>query len=203
MSVYRKLQEARVKLQNTKLKKSGKNKFAGYEYFELGDFVPAIQTICNEVGICGIISFTAQDATLTIHDVDGGEPVVFSSPMSSAQLKGCHDVQNLGAVQTYLRRYLWTNAFELVEHDVLDATLGAPVADKKINPKQRAELASLLAQSHTHKGQFLSHFEVDSLDRFPVGRLDEAKAVLTKKISKLNAKDSEGNLAEKPLKSEA
>jgi hypothetical protein len=45
--------------------------------------------------------------------------------MSSAALKGCHDVQNLGAVISYLRRYLWTNAFEIVEHDVLDATTGS------------------------------------------------------------------------------
>jgi hypothetical protein len=44
--------------------------------------------------------------------------------MSRAELKGCHEVQNLGAVQTYLRRYLWTTAFEVVEHDALDATTG-------------------------------------------------------------------------------
>jgi hypothetical protein len=63
-------------------------------------------------------------AYLTIHDTDGEGYVTFTSPMSSAALKGCHDVQNLGAVQTYLRRYLWTNAFEIVEHDALDATTG-------------------------------------------------------------------------------
>jgi hypothetical protein len=44
--------------------------------------------------------------------------------MSSAALKGCHDVQNLGAVQTYLRRYLWVNAFEIVEHDALEPLTG-------------------------------------------------------------------------------
>jgi hypothetical protein len=55
--------------------------------------------------------------------------------MSSAALKGCHDVQNLGAVQTYLRRYLWTNAFEIVEHDALDATTGGVEPAKKPEPK--------------------------------------------------------------------
>ena len=126
MSVYKKLQDARLLLQNTKLSKSGKNKFAGYEYFELGDFLPAIQTICQKVGLCGVVSFNQEMAYLTIYDTDGGDSnfVTFTSPMSSAALKGCHDVQNLGAVQTYLRRYLWTNAFEIVEHDALDATMG-------------------------------------------------------------------------------
>lgn len=131
MSVYKKLQEARILLQNTKLNKSGKNKFAGYEYFELGDFLPHIQNICNKVGLCGVVSFTGETAYLTIHDTDGEGFVTFTSPMSSAALKGCHDVQNLGAVQTYLRRYLWTNAFEIVEHDALDATTGASEPVKK------------------------------------------------------------------------
>jgi hypothetical protein len=125
MSVYKKLQEARILLQNTKLNKSGKNKFAGYEYFELGDFLPQIQNICKNVGLCGVLSFNHDMAYLQITDVEDGTSVMFTSPMSSAALKGCHDVQNLGAVQTYLRRYLWTNAFEIVEHDALDATMGA------------------------------------------------------------------------------
>ena len=142
MSVYKKLQQARMLLQNTKLSKSGKNKFAGYEYFELGDFLPAIQKICHEIGLCGIVSFNHEMAYLQINDVEDGTSIMFTSPMSSAALKGCHDVQNLGAVQTYLRRYLWTNAFEIVEHDALDATTGAvevkPIA--KVEPKSSPKI---------------------------------------------------------------
>jgi hypothetical protein len=44
--------------------------------------------------------------------------------MKEANLKGCHAIQNLGAVETYTRRYLWVTALEIVEHDVLDATTG-------------------------------------------------------------------------------
>jgi hypothetical protein len=138
MSIYKKLQEARIQLQNTKLKKSGHNKFAGYYYFELGDFLPEIQNICNKMGLCGIISFNQDMAYLQITDIDDGASIMFTSPMSSAALKGCHDVQNLGAVQTYLRRYLWVNAFEIVEHDALEPTVGsaeAPVAKKIDLPK--------------------------------------------------------------------
>jgi hypothetical protein len=132
MSVYKKLQDARIKLQNTELKKSGHNKFAGYKYFELGDFLPAIQNICADMGLCGVISFNHEMAYLQITDVEDGTAIMFTSPMSSAALKGCHDVQNLGAVQTYLRRYLWVNCFEISEHDALDATLGSD-APKKPN----------------------------------------------------------------------
>ena len=141
MSIYRKLQEARIQLQRTKLSKSGKNKFAGYEYFELADFLPEIQEICLKVGLCGIVSFTPDTAYLTFHDIDAVEPNVatsfttFTSPMSSAQLKGCHEVQNLGAVQTYLRRYLWTMAFEICEHDSLDAVTGKETGKEITNEK--------------------------------------------------------------------
>lgn len=135
MSVYKKLQAARIKLQNTKLTKSGKNKFAGYEYFELGDFLPAIQNICHEAGLCGVVSYTNDLAYLNIYDVETNDCIVFTSPMSKAELKGCHDVQNLGAVQTYLRRYLWTAAFEIVEHDALDATTGSVKPEPKVEPK--------------------------------------------------------------------
>jgi len=131
MGVYKKLQEARILLQNTKLNKSGKNKFAGYEYFELSDFLPAIQTICSDIGLCGVVSFNHEMAFLQINDVEDGTSIMFTSPMSSAALKGCHDVQNLGAVQSYLRRYLWVNCFEICEHDSLDATTGAVEVVKK------------------------------------------------------------------------
>lgn len=125
MSVHKKLMQARIELQGTQLKKSGQNKFAGYSYFELGDFLPAIQAIFNKLGLCGVVSYSTEYATLTITDTDDGTVIVITSPMAEAQLKGTHPIQNLGAVETYSRRYLWMTAMEIVEHDILDATTGA------------------------------------------------------------------------------
>lgn len=122
MSVYKKLMQARVALQKTKLNKSGHNSFAKYDYFELGDFLPAVQSIFNDVGLCGVVSFTPELASLTITDVDGKQSITITSPMSEANLKGCHPIQSLGAVETYQRRYLWVTAMEIVEHDALDAS---------------------------------------------------------------------------------
>lgn len=134
MSVHKKLMQARVKLQATELKKSGLNKFAGYSYFELGDFIPHIQNIFNDVGLCGVVSFNTEYATLCITDVEDGTVVVIQSPMAEANLKGAHPIQNLGAVESYQRRYLWMTAMEIVEHDIIDS---APpdVEPKKIERK--------------------------------------------------------------------
>lgn len=140
MSVHKKLMQARIRLQGTKLSKSGKNKFAGYSYFELGDFLPTIQDIFHQIGLCGYISFGTDLATLTITDTDGGGEITVTSPMAEANLKGAHPIQNLGAVQSYTRRYLWMSALEVVEHDILDAS--KPLEEKQapiITPNQGAQ----------------------------------------------------------------
>lgn len=149
MSVYKKLNKARKMLHEVPLKKSGHNKFAGYYYFELGDFLEPALKIFDEVGLCGVVSFGKEAATLTVHDLDTGDKIVFESPMSSADLKGCHAVQNLGAVETYERRYLWVAALEIVENDILDATTGKgdkpPVAEKMTAEALDAEIAKVAA----------------------------------------------------------
>jgi hypothetical protein len=117
-------------LQDKQLKKSGHNKFAGYQYFELGDFIPTINEIFFEVGLCGVVSYDAEIASLTITDVEDGTNIVITSPMADANLKGCHPIQNLGAVETYTRRYLWVTAMEIVEHDALDSS--APIKEAVI-----------------------------------------------------------------------
>jgi hypothetical protein len=135
MNVYQKLNAARAKFHGIELKKSGHNKFAGYKYFELGDFIIPALGIFKEVGLTGIISFGKETADLRIVNNEKPEEViVIESPMSSAALKGCHEVQNLGAVQTYLRRYLWVAALEIVEHDALDSS--KPVEKVIITPSQ-------------------------------------------------------------------
>jgi hypothetical protein len=128
MSVYKKLMQARIALQSREIKKSGFNSFAKYSYMELADFLIPTQQIFADLGLCGVVSFGADLATLKIVDTETGETLFITSPMSTAALKGCHEVQNLGAVQTYLRRYLWVAAMEITEHDALDSS--PPVVKK-------------------------------------------------------------------------
>jgi len=120
MSVYKKLQKARVLLGESPIKKSGKNKFAGYEYFELGDFIPTVNAIFDKVGLCGVVSFGEQ-ATLTVYDTDGDGQIVFSSPLVFAENAKGQAIQSLGSTHTYFRRYLWLMALELVEFDLIDS----------------------------------------------------------------------------------
>ena len=135
MQVYTKLMIARKRLRGAELKKSGHNKFAGYHYFELGDFLHPTLEIFDQLDLIGIVSFTKDEASLAIVDVESGGEIVITSPFGSAALKGCHEVQNIGAVETYQRRYLWVTAMEIVEHDALDATTGRKGDAPVITPK--------------------------------------------------------------------
>ena len=135
MEVYRKLAVARQMLRSQVLKKSGLNKFAGYQYFELGDFLHPTLNIFDQLNLIGIVSFTKDEASLCIVDIDNGGEIVITSPFGSAALKGCHEVQNIGAVETYQRRYLWVTAMEIVEHDALDATTGRKGDGPIITPR--------------------------------------------------------------------
>lgn len=129
MSVYGKLQKARVMLLSSDIKKSGMNKFAGFQYFELADVLPAITKIFYEIGLCGVVRFTSDTATLTIYDAQDANhgSIEFTSPLVYADMSKSQAIQNLGSTHTYMRRYLWLMAMEIVEHDAVDA---APQEEK-------------------------------------------------------------------------
>ena len=139
MNVYQKLNEARKMFHQTKLQKTGHNKFAGYYYFELGDFIVPALGIFHQVGLTPVIKFGKEIAEMhIINNEKPEEVIIITSPMSEAALKGCHPVQNLGAVETYIRRYLWVAALEVVEHDALDATTGKKGDGPVTRPTQGA-----------------------------------------------------------------
>jgi len=191
MNIYKKLIQARYKLQMLELKKSGHNKFAGYQYFELGDFLPAIQKIFDTVGLVDVISFTADLATMTIYDVEDGSSIVFTSPMGSAALKGCHEVQNIGAVETYQRRYLYVTALAIVEHDAIDsseAVVEKAVVEKTtaITPQQISSINALIEQTSSDMAKLCDYFKKPNLLLFDRHQATNAIAMLQKKLGTEN-----------------
>ena len=189
-NIYSKMQKARCEFQEKPLKKSGHNKFAGYHYFELGDFLPTINSLLEKYNLCSNISFDNDMATLTIVNAENtDEKLVFTSPMSNANLKGCHDVQNLGAVQTYLRRYLWVNAFEIVESDGLDATTGKDDKPSKTKANvNAAKIMKLIESKYVNEVAVQQHvksaYGVDAYDKLNDKQAKELIEMLSQKPDK-------------------
>jgi hypothetical protein len=203
MNVYQKLNDARHKFHSTELKKSGHNKFAGYKYFELGDFIVPALSIFDEVGLTSIISFGKESADMRIINTDKPEEmIVIESPMSSAALKGAHEIQNLGAVQTYLRRYLWVAALEIVEHDALDSS--KPVEEKKVIITPSQGIADTIPPEEM---QYLQELAIDLIANVAEGnpkqaldRLDAEKLEADQKVALWSLLDSKTRSAIKKAK---
>jgi hypothetical protein len=144
MNIYEKLNEVRCKLQGASLKKSGRNKFANFSYYELADFLPTVNTLCLESKLIALFSLTESCAVLTVVDAEKPEDrIEFTSPIVNVELKGSLAIQGIGATHTYMKRYLYMNAFELVEADALDAVSGKTNGKLMVDMNSIVDLKSL------------------------------------------------------------
>ena len=140
MNIFEKIQAIRVELKHKDLKMSGRNKFANYDYMELDDFCPALNELMLKYKITAIPTFSREKASLTAIDCEKPEDrYTIESPFGTADLKGCHEVQCIGAVETYQRRYLYQALFDISESDGLNKSQGDP---SKPAPKKTAEFPS-------------------------------------------------------------
>lgn len=175
-SIYKKLAEIRVKLQSKNLKKSGKNKFAGYSYYELGDFLPYVNELCNEIGLLPTIYFDNEEAIMIIYDFDSEKTITFRSKVADATTKGQLPIQSLGSIHTYMRRYLYLIAFEIVEHDFVESVAGSP--DIKIVEKPISKFIN--------EDQAKNIFAVEKQTKYG---LDNLKKYMITKFKKTNSKE--------------
>lgn len=166
MNVYEKLLEARFRVLQSGMKKSGKNMHLSFKYFELEDIVPVATPIFKELGLLALTTFTSDTATMTVINVENPEEkLIFTSPMRSIEAfnretgnKAVNPTQALGSEQTFQRRYLYMAALDIVESDAMDAGMGqtenpdgtpAPAAPAKkpappATPTQREEVKETL-----------------------------------------------------------
>ena len=147
----------RVKLQNSKLKKSGYNKFGGFYYFELSDFLPRLNELMLDEGINDIFTIEtdineAMVAKLTL--IKGDETQEYKMPFkffdtpltfkkdtkgnyltnpdgSYIQVPSMQDIQYLGSLDTYYKRYLYQNAFGITDGEVIEALDDTEIDKKK------------------------------------------------------------------------
>lgn len=123
-NVLQKLQEARVKLLDAKLTKSGVNKHLGYKHFELDDILPTITRTNADLGLLTQFRISLLDdkeiAELLVIDSENMKDMIsFSTP--TAEMKAQQPIQGLGGKITYLRRYLLMVAYEISEKDTVEA----------------------------------------------------------------------------------
>lgn len=157
----------RVSLQNAKLKKSGKNKFAGFDYFELSDFLPKLNELMEAEGVND--RYYIKDDYAVLELIKDGEVnsytmpfVLFETPVNikvdsntgeTREVKTMQDIQYLGALNTYYKRYLYLNAFGITDGEVIDSMDNGNLGntEPKATEKQLEMIAKLYNEEEMKK----------------------------------------------------
>lgn len=190
MNIYQKLMEARARFLAMPVKKSGINRFAKFEYFELSDIVPVKTAIFNELGLCDVINFRDEAAVLALINTDKKEEVLsFSTPIKVQAVNGMNEMQAVGAAETYARRYLYQLVLDIVEADTFDATMAqegsAPVkVTKSASAPQAAQKGREEAKEALTSGE-ASESEITAVKRALKKLRDKDEARYTPYIAEI------------------
>jgi hypothetical protein len=153
-NIYQKVAWIRYELVKLNLKKSGKNTYSNFTYFELSDFLPEVNRLMADAGVTTRYYIDLrggepprEEAVLEVINVDDPEDkMVFFSETANVEIGkkrdgsgGADPIQNLGGKHTYLRRYLHIIAWELVEADEVDRE--KPVVALPIDEASKAEIS--------------------------------------------------------------
>ncbi|WWU65190.1 ERF family protein [Clostridium baratii] len=192
LTIDEKMQIAKVELQKKDLKKSGFNKYSNYKYFELRDFLPHINEICLKVRLGTEFQYTEDLAVLIIKDLDNPQEVLkCHTPVKVPVLKGCNEMQAIGASQTFARKQLYTMAFDIAETDAIDAGAtdeDAEEAKRKINKASVMTINKLIDETGTDKKKFLSWTGVSKVEDITNEALATCLKMLEKKKNDIKIK---------------
>ena len=135
------------------VKKTGVNRYAEFKYFTLEDIIPVKQNIFEQLGLVDVVSFDPTVATLTLVNADNPEETLeFSSPLADDESLIKNPIQKLGAVETYIRRYLYMLMLDIVEADTVDAVSDKPV-DENNKPAKKTEAKKTTRPATTEERQ--------------------------------------------------
>lgn len=178
MNVYEKVLNISFEFQKRNVKKTGYNKFVGYSYFELADIVPTLNELMLEYKLMSQISYSNEEATMKLINAEKPEEFLeYKCPMAEVTLKGAHAIQNMGAQQTYVRRYFFMTAFNIVENDYFDAVQGKEEFDKEKLRKEILEICKRKKESGEDKKEICEKFpEVKVINNLDVKGLKGLKS---------------------------
>lgn len=208
----------RVALQKANLKKTGKNTFSNFDYYQLEDFLPKLNELMLQEEVNDI--FTIEDdeyreyAKLIL--IKGEEKqeykipfTLFETPLNwkfnktindVEQVKSMQDIQYLGALNTYYKRYLYINAFGITDGEIIDNMNNDNLTSKKetkvtkLTSKEQTqeelenmldyEYQQALKMSGQDEKEMLDHYGVESADKLTLQQKKEAIVVMKAKIKK-------------------
>lgn len=155
LNIFQKLQKIRYELTKKNLQKSGYNTYSKFYYYELKDFLPEIIELCNKEKLFTMVKFDKENSILAIINTENiNETIEFTSP--NARFDEIKGIQQIGALETYQRRYLYMVAFEISENDIIDSQS----QDEK---SKRNEKSKPNNNDTNSKNEYISDKQIDKL----------------------------------------
>lgn len=165
LNLYEKITNIKSDFLKANVKKSGKNKFANYTYYELADITPVLIELCKTYKVFTKFSYTKEQATLEIVNIEKpDEREIYTSPMEELELKGCNKIQALGGTETYSRRYLYMSAFDIIENDMFDAVISEEKEKQTTDNNIFLKIKKLMQDKNILPNEISEHFEKNSAD---------------------------------------
>ena len=148
-TIHEKMSLIKKILSETKINKSGHNKFAGFHYHELSDFMQVINKLNEEYGVNDFVEINQAEQICKITLINTKDSKDFYSvqvPYKEAEMLGkggapsnVDAIQRMGSTITYNRRYLYMTAYNIQESDGID---GNEPVDKKVSVPQASAKAT-------------------------------------------------------------
>ena len=125
MNLYQKVAKIKGEMSSMKFSKTGRNSFTKFNYFQLDDFEPTLEKLCSQYGVVTYFMFALDAARMVVVDADDPtQKIEVDSPVDVSFGKTSSKMQDIGAMQTYARRYLFMSFFGITESDFLDEVAG-------------------------------------------------------------------------------
>ena len=188
MNLNESIINVRVKLQNAKLKKSGKNKSAGFDYFELADFLPKLNELMLEEKMNDRFYIKDGYAILELQKDEEINQytmpfIMFETPTYRREnrdtgevydVKSMQDIQYLGALNTYYKRYLYLNAFGITDGEVIDSMNNDEIIPKKREMKATESQLNLINKLDINiKNKILEKYNITKLEELNIKQASE------------------------------
>lgn len=130
-TIHGRMAKIKKELAAREIKKSGHNKFAGFKYHELSDFIAHINELNLKHGVNDLVEIKERMGycKITLVNVDDSDDKYsIVTPYREAEMlaKGgkpstTDAIQRMGSTITYNRRYLYMTAYNIQENDGVDA----------------------------------------------------------------------------------
>lgn len=120
--ILKKLDEARLIVFNSDLKKQGRNEYSKYDYYTPEQVERLVANACSKTGTIVLCNLKADEhglyQTLDFIDMESEEKLSFEMRTKHGSIKATNEAQQMGGTDTYSERYIKMKVFQIKDNNL-------------------------------------------------------------------------------------